>query len=99
MTVRIATTSAPNQAIIKVEGWIESQVADALVRMIHELGGPIALNLTEVQSADRATEAQLQELVELGVKVRSTSPFVALLLESEPRRSNETMRIRPYAID
>ncbi len=92
MTIRITTIAEPSRTIVKVDGRLQCGDFEELERMIQELEGPAALDLTELQSVDRAVAALLRKLIGLGVELRSASPYVKLLLEPESgsqRRDSE----------
>ncbi len=92
MTIRITTIAEPSGTIIKVDGWLQRGDFEELERMIQGLDGPAALDLTELQSVDRAVAALLRKLIGLGVELRSASPYVKLLLAPESggqRRDSE----------
>ena len=94
MTIRITTIAEPSRTIVKVDGRLQRGDFEELERMIQGLDGPAALDLTDLQSVDRAAAALLRKLIGLGVELRSASPYVKLLLESESgrqRRNSEDM--------
>jgi len=86
MTIRITTRVEPNRTIVKVVGRLQRDDFDELVRIVAELGSFVALDLTELQSVDRVVATQLREFVRRGVEVCAASPYVKLLLESEPEQ-------------
>jgi hypothetical protein len=53
--------------------------------LCQELKEPAALDLTELQSVDRDCLAMLRGLINGGLELRAASPYVELLLKSEPR--------------
>ena len=54
MTIRITTIPESSQTIVKVDGRLQLADVDELVQMLQGLTGPAALDLTELQSVDRA---------------------------------------------
>ncbi len=86
MTIRITTIAEPSRTIVKVVGRLQSEDFDELVRMVEQLDSLAALDLTELQSVDRAVSSLLRDLVSRGVEVQSASPYVKLLLASQSGR-------------
>ena len=86
MTIRITAIAEPSRTIVKVDGRLQHSDFEELERMVQGLDGPAALDLTDLQSVDRAAAALLRKLIGLGVELRAASPYVKLLLESESKR-------------
>jgi hypothetical protein len=86
MTIRITTIAEPARAIVKVDGRLERDDFDELVRTIEGLNVPAALDLSDLQSADRASMGLLCDLFGLGLELQSASPYIRLLLEAESAR-------------
>ena len=86
MTIRITTLAEPGGTIVKVVGRLDRADFEELVRTMQLFGGHAGLDLTELQSIDRAAVIELRELINRGVEVRSASPYVKLLLESDSER-------------
>ena len=86
MTIRITTIAEPRGALVKVVGRLHCDDFDELVRTVQRFGGQVALDLTELQSVDRATAPQLRAFIGRGVEVRFASPYVKLLLETDSQR-------------
>jgi len=85
MSARITTISEPSRTLIKIDGRLTRVEAGELARLCQELKEPAALDLTELQSVDRDCLAMLRGLINGGLELRAASPYVELLLKSEPR--------------
>ncbi len=81
MSIRIRTISEPGTTVIKVDGRLTVDDTEELVRIFREVAGPAALDLTELQSADRACVVLLRESIAAGMELRAASPYVELLLK------------------
>ena len=84
MTVRITTLSESTRTIIKIDGRLKRVDLDELNQLLRGVIGLKVLDISELQSIDRAAADVLKELIEAGVELRSVSPYVELMLKSEP---------------
>ena len=84
MPVRIRKTSESNQTVFWVDGYLTVEDVGELDREYRSAQGSIALELTNLLSADSAGTECLQELISLGAEIRGNSPYIALLLEKKP---------------
>jgi hypothetical protein len=86
MPIRVTTISEASGTLVKVDGWFKAEDVEEIVRLLEQLSGDTALDLSELQSADRAAVEVLRELIASGVQLRGASPYVDLLLKTEPNR-------------
>jgi len=86
VSIRIRTISEPGTTVIKVDGRLTHDDAEELVRIFREVDGPAALDLTELQSVDRACVVLLRESLAAGMELRAASPYVELLLKKGDTR-------------
>jgi hypothetical protein len=81
VAVRITKTLDACQTVLKVDGWLKGDDVDELSRAYCSVQGAAALDLSELQSADREGVAILREIVSLGTEIRGASPYIELLLK------------------
>jgi ABC-type transporter Mla MlaB component len=86
MSVRITTITERTQTVLKVDGRLERDDVDELMRLVQGLDGPAALDLAELQTVDREALVLLREILSLDIEIRAVSPYVKLLLELESNR-------------
>ena len=84
MTVRIRKTCDSDQTVLWVDGYLTVEDVGELDREYRSAQGSIALELTNLLSADSAGTECLRELISLGAEIRGDSPYIALLLEKKP---------------
>jgi len=84
MTVRIRKTCDSDQTVLWVDGYLTVEDVGELDREYRSAQGSIALELTNLLSADSAGTECLRELISLGTEIRGDSPYIALLLEKKP---------------
>jgi ABC-type transporter Mla MlaB component len=80
MTVRITKRLDLGVTVLDVAGWLRSEDASALSAEYHGLNGPVALELSQLRSADATGVATLLEIASLGTELRGTSTYIDLLL-------------------
>lgn len=83
MSVRITTMAHRDGSLVKIDGWLQQIDVGELQRLLRTLEGPVALDLTDLQSADQEAIGMLRELLEVGVELRAASPYIELLLRPE----------------
>ena len=81
MSIRITTIPEPDATVIKIDGRLKGDDIEELARVFREVGGPIALDLTDLQSVDRTFVVLLREAIAKGMELRAASPYVELLLK------------------
>ena len=86
MSMRITKTVDSDTTVLHVAGGLTSEDAGVLSKEFQEVDGPVALELSELKSADSDGVAVLQEIASLGAELRGASPYIELLLRSVPRR-------------
>jgi hypothetical protein len=82
MTIRVSTNSEGGVTLVKVDGWFKTQDVEEFVRLLNQVNGKPALDLSELQSADRSAVEVLRELIASGVSLRKVSPYIELLLKT-----------------
>lgn len=83
MAIRITKTVDDRQTVLKVDGRLKADDVGELSRAYQSVQGAAALDLSELQSADRDGVAVLRELVSLGTEIRGASPYIELLLRAK----------------
>lgn len=83
MAIRITKTIDAHKTVLKVDGRLRSEDVDELTRVYRSVDGATALDLSELQMADRLGVQILRELVSLGTEVRGASPYIELLLKTK----------------
>ena len=81
MTVRITPEQEGPLSVVRVDGWLTADETAELERAVGSAGPLVALDLTELRSADRAALEILRSLKERGTELRNVSPMLTLLLE------------------
>ena len=84
MPIRVTTISETGGTLVKIDGRFKVEDIEDFVRMFEQLDGDKALDLTELQSADRAAIKMFRDLIDSGVELRATAPYVDLLLKAAP---------------
>jgi ABC-type transporter Mla MlaB component len=85
MCIRITKTVDSEATVLHVAGALTSEETGVLSNEFRNVDGPVVLELSELKSADAAGVAMLQEIASLGAELRGASPYIELLLRSEPR--------------
>ena len=70
--------------LVKIDGWFKAEDVEDFVRVFDQLEGNKTLELSELKSADRAAVVMFRELIASGVRLRGASPYMELLLKTEP---------------
>jgi hypothetical protein len=81
--VRITKIIDVDNTVLKVDGRLRLEDVGELARVVRSVQGAAALDLSELQTADRAGVEILRELASLGVELRGTSPYIELLLKTK----------------
>jgi anti-anti-sigma regulatory factor len=81
MSIRITKTSDARGAILQIDGQLCSENAAELTKEHRSVEGTLVLELSNLQSVDRAGVDVLLELVSLGAEIRGASPYIELLLK------------------
>ena len=82
MTIRVSTNSEAGVTFVKVDGWFKAEDVEEFVRLLNQMNSQPALDLSELQSADRSAVEVLRELIASGVSLRRVSPYIELLLKT-----------------
>jgi hypothetical protein len=83
--MRIDVTRLHGESVVLVAGWLHGDAVDELAKACREIGGPVALDLTELVASDASGIELLRVLQAKGVEMRGLSPYLQLLLDGEPR--------------
>ena len=86
MPIRVTKIAEASGTLVKVDGWFKAEDVEEFVHLLEQLAGDTALELSELQSADRAAVELLRELIASGVQLRGVSPYLDVLLKAEPNR-------------
>ena len=77
MAIRITPVG---DAVLKVDGQLSGEEARLLVDACEAVAGPIILDLTDLQFADRQGVRMLRQLQARGATLTGLSPYLDLLL-------------------
>jgi ABC-type transporter Mla MlaB component len=88
MTVRITKRVESGVCILQVDGWLRSDDVNLLYGEYGDLDRPVALELSQLQSADATGIAALLELSSQGTELRGVSSYVKLLLSRSDMTSD-----------
>jgi anti-anti-sigma regulatory factor len=80
MTLKITPTGPSPPAVLTLDGWLTGDEVVELRRAVDQVGGPVVLDLTGLQFADRPGVSALRDLKAHGAKFNGASPYIALLL-------------------
>jgi hypothetical protein len=86
VTFRITLDRDSEIQIVRIAGWLESEDVAELERVVSDTSGRLRLDLTELRSADQTGVTLLKALRACGVSFVGASPFIRLLLATEPSR-------------
>jgi len=81
MSIRITRTSDADETVLRIDGQLRCENVAELTREFQDIDGPVALELSGLQSADADGVAILLEIASLGAKIRGASPYIELLLK------------------
>jgi hypothetical protein len=81
MSIRITTIAEVDTTVVKIDGRLTSEDMEELARALDEVTGPIALDLSDLRSVERAFVPILQGAIAGGMELRAVSPYVELLLK------------------
>jgi hypothetical protein len=83
MSIRITKIVDTDTTVLNVAGALNSEHIGLLYHVFRDINGPVTLELSALQSADRVGVAKLLEIASLGAELRGASPYIELLLERE----------------
>jgi ABC-type transporter Mla MlaB component len=81
MAIRVTQTVDTDTTVLHVAGRLTSEDAGVLSKASQDIDGPVALELSELKSADTEGVAKLLEIASLGAELREASPYIELLLK------------------
>lgn len=86
MSIRITLIREREATLVRVAGRLKVEDLNEWARTLQNVSGPIALDLSDLQSADRPSVAHIRESIASGAELRAASPYVELLLQSTTER-------------
>jgi hypothetical protein len=84
MEVRIEPLVKGSMTVVTIAGRLAASCVPELHKLCRSVEGALALNLSDLVSADDEGLKALRELEEWGAELRGVSPFIRLLLASDP---------------
>ena len=81
MSIRITRTSDALETVLRIDGQLCLENVAELTGEHRSVEGRLVLELSNLQSADKAGVDVLLELISLGVQIRGASPYIELLLK------------------
>ena len=84
MGIRIIKTSNDRETVLRIDGQLRVENVAELTKEYRSVEGPLVLDLSNLQSADEAAVDVLLDLMSTGIQIRGASPYIELLLKSEP---------------
>jgi anti-anti-sigma regulatory factor len=90
MDLRLSVSREDGATVVHVDGRLAVHGVRDLESTVSGAAGPVVLDLSNLLSADDAGVAALRLMVERGVQLRETSPYVSLLLRADPPRHRGT---------
>ncbi len=81
MTFRITSSSDKNNTTIRVEGRLDAEGVEDLMKEIQLAAAPVHLELSDLQSADIEGVRALRSCSVKGVKITRSSPYIRQLLD------------------
>jgi hypothetical protein len=82
MTFRLQVTHQRATSVMKVDGTLTEEGRTEFLRIVHECGNPLRLDLTDLRSADEDVLRVLRSLEEGGAEIVGASPYIAMRLEA-----------------
>ena len=93
--VRITVIEGAPGSLIRVDGWLASDGAVELLRVVGSSAAPASLLLGDLRGADAAGVAALRALEDRGIALRDPSPYIRLVLaEAGSHEAPESSRRR-----
>ncbi len=83
MNVRITSTNDEERKILHIAGRLQSADVSELNKEITSDIGSLVIDLSELQSADKAGIMRLGELSAAGAEFRGVSPYLQMLLNDQ----------------
>lgn len=81
MAIYISQTTLDQRTVLKVDGQLKARDVAELTEACRSANDLNMLDLSDLQSADKAGLKKLRELTSLGVQLRNASPYIQLLLK------------------
>jgi hypothetical protein len=81
VTIHIGLTRRERGTTVRVDGWLEGDEADELLRVVGAAELPVVLDLLDLRSADEPGIRALCQLEQQGVRLTGTSDYLELLME------------------
>lgn len=84
MEVRIEPQLEGSMTVVRIAGRLTVSGVRELHKLCRSIDGALALDLSDLALADAEGLEALRELEERGAEMRGVSPFIRLLLASDP---------------
>jgi hypothetical protein len=84
VTLHMALGDEPGIRVIRVAGWLEGEAVAEFDRVASGCSEPLRIELSELRSADPAGLTVLRALRARGSQLVGASPYIRLLLGTEP---------------
>jgi anti-anti-sigma regulatory factor len=81
MSIRITRTPDALETVLRIDGQLCVENVAELTREHQSVEGRLVLDLSNLQSADKAGVDVLLELISLGAQIWGASPYIELLLK------------------
>ncbi len=81
MTIRVSEAEHLRGTVLKVDGHLKATDVAELTQACRLASDLSTLDLSDLQSADKAGVEILRELASLGVQLRNASPYIELLMK------------------
>ena len=80
MAIRIDIASNGTETLLRLAGSLRAPEADQLKQVSEPITGPLALDLSELLSAEGAGIDVIRSLVRKGAETRGATPYIRMLL-------------------
>ncbi len=81
MTIHVSEAKHSSGTVLKVDGHLKAGDVAELTQACRLANNLNTLDLSDLQSADKAGLEILRELASLGVQLRNASPYIELLMK------------------
>jgi hypothetical protein len=82
--IRITQVKDGSKFMLRVDGWLAGEEGAELLRVIADADEEVALDLSEMRSADRRGIEALRLLRDQGIELLRVPPVIAVLLDTNP---------------
>jgi ABC-type transporter Mla MlaB component len=81
LTIHVSQVKRPRGTVLKVDGHLKAADVAELTQACRLANDLSSLDLSDLQSADKAGLEILRELSSLGVQLQNASPYIKLLMK------------------